>query len=136
MQDEVPYDDLEYQPDGVFLYNGKPFSGIAYENDDAGLRKCVIAFVDGREHGAAQSFFKDGKLKTETLYDKGRKHGIERAWFDDGNLKIENLFEYGVLMKSKEWLANGVMEKDYARAATDNLYKLVLKERNKTRPSA
>jgi antitoxin component YwqK of YwqJK toxin-antitoxin module len=129
MSEEAMYDDLEYTPIGVYLLNGLPFTGTAYEQDENGKRVCEIPFVAGKEQGLSHAFFSSGRFSQETPYVAGKKHGTEFEWFEDGQVRQERVFEFGVMMTSKEWSREGILVKEYARPCDDHLYKLVEKER-------
>jgi antitoxin component YwqK of YwqJK toxin-antitoxin module len=129
MSDEVVYDDLEYLPEGLFLFNGKPFTGLAYQNYEDGKKWCTINFVEGREHGWDRTFFRDGQLEVQTPYDHGLRHGVESEWHKNGSLKGENVFEFGVLMNTKTWSLEGEMKERYVRPPSDHLHVLIVLER-------
>ncbi len=129
MSQETLYDSLEYTPSGVYLLDGVPFVGNAYDYTSDGKRVSSIPFAAGREHGLAFGFYPEGQKQQETPYRMGKRHGIEREWHPDGMPKEENVFEFGVLMSSIEWSNSGELTKEYVRPSNDHLYQLVLKAR-------
>src|SRR4030095_9699772 len=83
-QQEVVYDDLEYLSEGVFLFNGQPFTGLGVDHHPDGSRSGAVPFETGREHGVSRSWHRNGQLAVETTYVHGIKHGPKREWFEDG----------------------------------------------------
>ena len=127
---DIPYDDLEYTPEGLFLLNGKPFSGTTVDRDPEGRKLSEVPFRDGREHGIARSWHRNGQLAGETPYVDGIMHGIRRELFDDGSLKSEEVIEFGTLMRKEVHARCGEITERYERAPSDPLFQNVVRRRS------
>ena len=82
----VNFDDLllDYYQD-VYLYNGEPFTGVAYY---------------------LESDYPEGQIQGETEFIKGNKEGLDREWHPNGQLKEETYFLPDEAFV-KEWNAQG-----------------------------
>lgn len=96
---DVEYEDLEYtvNTDGrgcVYLYDGKPFSGIAVERFVDGTLRCEFTFRNGVEHGTIKEYYQSGKIKSYELRIDGKVRGPATEWFPNGGVK--KIQEYGL----------------------------------------
>ena len=101
----VPDSRLHFDADQVFTLDGEPFTGIGYEYEDAlGGGLSEISYVDGAQTGPARDWSPDGVLKVETYFREGSRHGSEREFDDSGAPVAERHYEYGILVRSFEWV--------------------------------
>ena len=129
MNPEIRYDDLDYLSEGIFVLNGKPFTGTAIDRDVEGRKESEVLFVDGHEDGVARSWHANGQLRSEIPYRLGVAHGSCRKWYEDGALKSEEKVEFGILMKRVVRDPNGDVVESYERRPSDPLHEKVLKQR-------
>jgi antitoxin component YwqK of YwqJK toxin-antitoxin module len=127
----VQYDDLHYTSEGLFKYDGIPFTGSGVQHSENGALWCEVHFVDGHEHGMARDYFPSGKVKCEIPYFRGVMHGSKREWFEQGGLKKQCELVYGVLMESTEWTADNVVVEHFVRDPGDMLAKIAEKRRER-----
>jgi hypothetical protein len=127
---KVQYDNLEYTTEGVFFYQGIPFTGCAVDDSVEGLYS-TGTFLDGREHGVAEIRGVNGNLLEEIPYFMGFQHGIRRKWLSDGTLVSVQEIEYGMLMKEFSRDNQKGMVLVYERPQSDVIYKQVLEMREK-----
>jgi antitoxin component YwqK of YwqJK toxin-antitoxin module len=125
----VLYDDIDYTDDDLYVYDGKPFTGIGFEIEQDGTVVSELEFVQGKLHGMSRGFYSSGQLEEETPYVNGLKHGVEREWFESGVLRREAILEFDVLMRSKVWNEEGKLIHEEERPPDDHLYKLVMARR-------
>ncbi|MFM7023200.1 MAG: toxin-antitoxin system YwqK family antitoxin [Flavobacteriales bacterium] len=76
---------------GCWMYRGEIFSGYIVEKDsDAILTKLPV--LDGKEHGVAYGWFKNGRKKYERGYSNGNREGYHKNWYQSGTLAFEYFF--------------------------------------------
>lgn len=126
----VDYDDLDYTSEAIYVFEGTPFTGVGVETWEDGSVRCEISFLEGKEHGPARDFHRNGNLAGETVYVSGKRHGLEREWSADGRLVAESVHESGILMKTTKWSKDGEAEIVYERPTDDPMYELVVKQRS------
>lgn len=105
----VNSDDLEidYGDGDVYLWQGKPFTGLAYEMHPDGSLWSEVEYVAGREHGLARDWFPSGQLQGETSYYRGKYFGPDREWDAQGQLRSEIVYEYSYPLRERTWDAAG-----------------------------
>jgi antitoxin component YwqK of YwqJK toxin-antitoxin module len=116
----VSIDELDYSDYHVYLYQGKPFTGIAYESLADGRIVAEDSYVDGVLKGYSKEWYPTGELQSEVYYMSGALHGKCRQWYIDGTLKSEYLYEYGILITKKEWDENGKLFEEYKIDESDS----------------
>lgn len=109
----VPIDELDYSDQHIYLYEGQPFTGIAYEALPDGQVVAEESYVDGGLKGPSREWYPTGELKSEVYYKSGAPHGKCREWYQHGILKLECLYEYSIIIERKEWDENGKLVKEY-----------------------
>ena len=93
---------------GVWLAEGKPFTGMLYELSPEGDTLSLSGFDEGREHGRWKTFYRRAKPKAVRQYEHGKKIGVVKSWYENGQPMSEASFkndEYDGLMR--EWAENG-----------------------------
>lgn len=123
----VDYDDLDYTSGAIHIFEGAPFTGVGVETWEDGSVRCEIPFFEGKEHGLARDFHRNGQLAGETVYVNGKRHGLEREWPADGRLMAESEHESGILMKTTKWSEDGEAAVVYERPTDDPMHELVVK---------
>ncbi len=117
--EHVNYDDLEMDGDGIFLWEGKPFTGIAFEMYPNGQISAEDDMVEGVVHGFVREWYPSGELKLER-YDKlSERHSWSREWFVNGTLKRETTLADGVRTKELIWNEAGELVSQYERPSSD-----------------
>ena len=101
---------------GIFLRNGKSYSGnlvmLYSEYDTAG----IIPFYNGLEEGWSRKYYTHKKTAEERLYHLGRKEGTHIGWWENGQLKFIYQFKNDNHEgKAQTWYPGGQL-------ATDNFY--------------
>lgn len=96
----IPEEELDEEGDRR-LFQGKTFTGVAYDNFPDGSPACEIDFQDGLPHGIWREWRAPGRLLFESHCLHGLKHGVTVEWKDDGRT-VESVYEYGVALKRTE----------------------------------
>jgi antitoxin component YwqK of YwqJK toxin-antitoxin module len=118
---EVTYDPA-VGPDGSYLYQGKPFTGIRYGLYPNGKLECEEEYRHGLQWGLSRGWYRSGTLRREATLYQGGLHGTERAWFEDGRLQEEREGEYGILLRERTWDKEGKLVKQYELKTSDADY--------------
>lgn len=109
----------EVGPDGSYLYQGKPFTGIRFGLYPDGNVKCEEEFRHGLQWGLSRDWYRSGTLRREVTLFQGGLQGIERAWFEDGRLQEEREGEYGILLRERIWDQDDNLVKEYELKPSD-----------------
>ena len=107
----VPYEEIEQIRDSLnsflYLYKGKPFTGVANESYENGQLKREVVYKNGKWNGVYKIWHENGQLKSESTYKYGIQGGVPKDWHDNGQLKL--IWD----IKLKDGLPNGVMKSWY-----------------------
>jgi antitoxin component YwqK of YwqJK toxin-antitoxin module len=99
--------------DQIYRYQGKPFTGVAYELRQDGTLWGEQTFARGVLDGASRSWYPNQQLQHETNYKLAWAHGWKKEWYPDGKTKSAKLFELGVCVERKCWDGAGALIEDY-----------------------
>lgn len=92
---------------GMYYFEGKPFTGVAEERRADGTLWTETAILNGVEHGPYREWNADGLLTAEWTHDGGAVHGVLRKRHDNGRLAEETEYLWGYNMKSTKWDYDG-----------------------------
>jgi len=95
--------EIDYNYGDLYLWQGQPFTGIAYDLHPDGSLWGEVEYVDGREHGKAREWYPSGQLKAETTYLKGAYFGPDREWDENEQLRSETIYEYSYPIRERKW---------------------------------
>jgi antitoxin component YwqK of YwqJK toxin-antitoxin module len=130
----VDWNDLDITDDAVVrLYEGVPFTGIAYETDDDGQTIVESTFVNGHIAGIQRDYYSSGQIRQEWYVRNGLSHGVFRSWYENGQVESEQLMEYGICVKKRLWNENEELIEETEIGEEDPLYSLLMISRG-TRP--
>jgi antitoxin component YwqK of YwqJK toxin-antitoxin module len=115
----VPFDDLIVEDDQSLAWQGRPFTGVAYETDGAGRLISEMTYVDGQQSGVGREWYESGKLRSESQFMHGSKHGLSRNWYEDGALASESEYQYSIKTQEKTWDRGGAPVGDWSLPAND-----------------
>ncbi len=65
----------------------RPYSGEIDEQTADGARS-ILPLREGLMQGPVRTWYPDGRLRSERLYEGGRKSGPQRQWWPDGRIKL------------------------------------------------
>jgi antitoxin component YwqK of YwqJK toxin-antitoxin module len=94
--ERVHIDDLQEREEAQMLfYQGKPFTGIAYEVYSEGQLNFEIEIKDGKTDGLGQEWYDNGQLHWEANFKDGQPDGLFQEWDEDGQLEREETYKDG-----------------------------------------
>ncbi|WP_107725296.1 toxin-antitoxin system YwqK family antitoxin [Desmospora activa] len=91
----VSEDDLDSEPYGPMLYQGKRFTGVAEDRLPDGTMNSATPYVNGWQEGPDYEWYPDGTLKAVGYYHKDIPVGVHCTWRPDGTLAREIEFTDG-----------------------------------------
>ena len=110
-QDRVLIDELTIKgtDDKPMIYfEGKPFTGVAFDVYENGQLAREINLKDGKQDGLAQEWYSNGQLYYAINYKDGKEDGLAQEWYDNGQLHREiNLKDGKEDGLEQEWDENG-----------------------------
>jgi len=110
----VDYEELNPSFDFLLMeYAGKPFSGIAFENNEDGLLISEDSFIEGQKSGVSRKWSDSGNLICEEWLALNSLHGPSFEWYENGLIKIDSLYELGVCLVEKKLDQHGKVVKHY-----------------------
>lgn len=92
---------IDLTDDYLYVMNGQPFTGIAYEPNDDGVIISEIEFRNGVQAGITRGFFPTGVMKRESEYEYNTLHGFAREWNEEGVLESECEYERGICLRRR-----------------------------------
>ncbi len=121
----VSLDDLEGTDWGYqqTLWQGQPFTGIAYEERPDGSLISEADYDDGFQRGSRE-WYPGGQPREDKRFGPYGPDGLAREWYPDGRLRNEALYEHGIALYAKAWDEQGNLTRndrlsetapDYAR---------------------
>jgi antitoxin component YwqK of YwqJK toxin-antitoxin module len=122
--ERVPDEELDYDEDLVYLYAGKRFTGIGFD-EAPGVGRSEISYVDGWQEGAARDWYPSGKIKAEYMYHKSSRNGLSREFREDGTLISEEQYVASLLVHAVYFDGDGVATEEFDLPRSDPSYPAV-----------
>lgn len=119
------YNDKE----GLYYYDGSPFTGVAFTTYPNGSPMSEAEYKDGLFNGVSRGWWESGKLEAESNYAFGALHGISRMWHASGQLAEEEEHEHAILVRSKKWDEAGKLVEEFELKESDPGYQALLQSR-------
>lgn len=120
----VNYDALEEDPEWIwdffYNFNGKPFTGVAYETWPDGKLMSEAEYVDGRAEGFIREWYPSGNIKSEGYRRVDGRYGWEQEWFENGMPKSEIVVEWSKCVQKKVWNEAGELTSNYEQSNQTN----------------
>jgi antitoxin component YwqK of YwqJK toxin-antitoxin module len=124
-QHRIHFDDLILADDQSTHWQGRPFTGTAYETNARGVVIEVLPFVDGLEQGVAREWSDSGQLKAESARAFGSRHGVTRTWHDNGQLESEGDYRYSVKVRERRFARDGALLEEWTLPEDDRRRELI-----------
>jgi len=102
----VDFENLEYEM-GWMLYEGVPFTGVAFENWPDGALRCEVPYLEGYKHGVEREWYQSGQVKEESELSNGGSHGKHTEWDEGGRIVVEAMYEDCQLIHKKNYRYDG-----------------------------
>ena len=94
LEQTVEYAKLEYESDGSFSFDGKPFTGTATDqHKKTGTRSKAYQFKEGKLHGLVREWYADGTPAAKKFYKEGKRHGKTEYWDEKGKLTATKIYK-------------------------------------------
>lgn len=98
-------------------YDGKPFSGIAFETWGHHSLHKLMFFWNGHKENTERHWYEDGTIWIEREYSRGKPHGEWRQWYPSGKVKALTLYNHGETVGEMwAWHESGAVA-SYARVS-------------------
>ena len=88
-------------------YSLSPYSGVAVEYYDNGLKFGEGTWKNGKEVGLFTSWYENGQIRSEETYKDGELDGKLILWYEDGQKGLEGTHKNGKLIEWTEWDEDG-----------------------------
>lgn len=126
----IQFDDLLYDDSGSYLFEGRPFSGVAYDCFPDGAVRSEAQFVNGRQLGRAREWHENGNVKSDGEFLGDVAHGAQTEYYSSGRPKRKSVFEFGICLESVEWSEQGLVTNRTRLEATDPANRLLTLQRS------
>ena len=94
LEPTVEYSKLEYENDGSFSLDGKPFTGTATDvHKKSGKRSKNYQFKGGQLHGLVREWYDNGQMAAKKFYQEGKRHGKTEYWDEAGELTATKIYK-------------------------------------------
>ncbi|HQM79591.1 MAG TPA: hypothetical protein PKV12_02655 [Candidatus Syntrophosphaera sp.] len=90
----IPFNELTLQ-DSLYLKDGIPFTGIAYDRYENGKLARVVTFYKGIQNGPMYIWYPNGAPQLSTNYRQGKFHGWYIGWYSNGTIFYNMAFNQG-----------------------------------------
>jgi antitoxin component YwqK of YwqJK toxin-antitoxin module len=105
---------VEKRDDGLYYFNGNPFTGVRVQRDQPyGPKAIETTYKDGKKAGWSTTFWRTNAFKTgpkhrEGLYKDDKKDGLWIEWYQHGQKSEEATWKDGKKHgPGTEWYENG-----------------------------
>lgn len=110
----INIDELDPSSDYLLLmYRDEPFTGVAYEESDAGALIAEVNYVNGQKAGIAREWAENGVLTKQQHFAFDSLHGLSREWYENGNLKIDSAYELGICVSERQLAPDGSVIREF-----------------------
>jgi len=98
----------------IKFLNGKAFTGQIFTlYRDSKDTLSIKFYLEGKEHGQWNKFYKNGQLSEKRCFENGKKVGEFIAWWPNGKKQLDYWFKNDEYEGTcKEWGENGVLMKE------------------------
>jgi len=90
----TPFNELTLQ-DSLYLKDGIPFTGIAYDRYENGKLARVVTFYKGIQNGPMYIWYPNGAPQLSTNYRQCKFHGWYIGWYSNGTIFYNMAFNQG-----------------------------------------
>ena len=120
----VNFDALEQaESTDQLLFDGLPFTGVAFELSPTGQLLFEGEFKDGIENGRVRCWDVNGQLLKDFTARGGAFHGRVRQWHETGTMASDGEYEFGIRVRERRWSPDGQLAEDYAISEKEPAYR-------------
>lgn len=113
-------------------YEGKPFTGVAFENiSDGGYTEVV--FLGGLMNGLSREWYPNGNQRDEAFMFANVRHGKYWEWYESGKIHLDRTYEFGIKVNETEWDESGRVVSTFTLKLDSASYKSLEISRQKYR---
>lgn len=76
---------------GTWMQHRKAYNGYVVEKENNSIMT-TLPIIAGKEHGKAESWYKNGRKKYERNFIKGNREGQYQGWYENGRLAYHYFF--------------------------------------------
>jgi antitoxin component YwqK of YwqJK toxin-antitoxin module len=127
----VPLEQLDFDDEQNYLYEGIPFTGVAYEGESDEEGRTETTYADGVQAGLSREWYPSGSLKVQETFDRGVLHGEQRMFREDGSVAAVRQFELGILVRSVDLDELGAVAVRFELDENSPNYRLLQKLRSR-----
>lgn len=95
---------------GLALYQGKAFSGIAFERFDTKQLSRVVFYQNGVQEGLTLLWYPDGSPQMSAVYRAGALNGRFQGWYHNGSVI------YDMMINNGAYAGDNLADSDESRA--------------------
>lgn len=81
---------------GLEYYQGKPFTGVAFEMWNENQLKLECGYKDGKKHGACKKYYENGQIELDCNYNNGLEDGAWKKYYENGQIALDCNYNNGV----------------------------------------
>ncbi|KAJ6041611.1 uncharacterized protein N7446_010508 [Penicillium canescens] len=130
LMQRVLADRIGYPGDGLYYFDGEPFSGVSYTTKGGAWENSEAEIHDGLLWGTTKEWYGPGQLMHEASYFKGVLHGNAREWHKSGQLAEDGDYEYGIALWKKSWDENGQLIEEFTLTQADEDFTVLQRYRS------
>lgn len=112
-QVRVRDDELVFDEHGRATWDGKPFTGVAWESPSGDMFMSEVQYQDGLDHGVSVDWYEEGRMASRQMNRYATKHGTEEEWYRDGTRRLFATWDNGVRVKLARWDAAGALVEEW-----------------------
>lgn len=86
----------------VMYFQGKPFTGVAFEMYNESQLEFEYAYKDGKKI-LYKSYWENGQIKHETSFKDDKQDGVETGYEENGQKRFQYTYKDGVLLETKTY---------------------------------
>ncbi len=111
----VHYSKLADHPEqGDFnTLRGKPFTGVAYDDEPDGRVTVEWTYRDGVLWGPRRIWAWSGRPQGSAYFVRGVLHGVCRGTYNSGPKEGVSVYQYGICVRRKRWGLDGQLKEDF-----------------------
>src|SRR5262245_1258548 len=117
----VDFDELDLGDEQLSTWQGRPFTGVAFENSSEGKLRCEQEFVDGLRQGVTRQWHPNSQRAYVSHCWKDVLHGKHTGFNPDGKLVQEEIHELGILVHATYFADDGTVTRTYDIDPNDSL---------------
>ena len=125
----IPFDQLNYNDDGLYVLVDFPYTGVAYR-EESDILRYEQEYRNGLPWGKGLTWWDSGKLRLTMSYYEGALHGTKTESDETGELLKEEVYEFGVILVRRKRIESGGLVDEFRLRRSDPGFKTLSTLRN------